>query len=201
MANFIETKKLKIYKLDMKKQIPTLLCYLRIALIVPFVGLFYIHQDWAVWAMLVVYIVAAFTDWLDGFLARRWQVQTVYGAMIDQISDKMFVAAVILVLMAMGNLAGYLVPAAIVILIREIFVSGLREYLGQNNTALPVSKLGKWKTASQMVALAFLIIYPIFNPAALIYKAGASLLWLAAILSVFSAWQYLNFSYVFMTRK
>ena len=183
----------------MKKQIPTYLCYLRLALIIPFTALFYVHESWQAWAMLGVYVIGAATDWLDGFLARRWQAETKFGAMIDQISDKMFVAAVIIVLIAMGNLGGYLMPAAIIILSRELFVSGLREYLGQQKIALPVSKLGKWKTTSQMVALALLIIYPAIDQTYPVYEIGAGLFWIAAILSAFSAWQYIKFSYGNMT--
>ena len=178
----------------MKKQIPTYLCYLRLVLVVPFVALFYVHENWQAIAMLIVYVIGAATDWLDGYLARKWKVETAYGAMIDQISDKMFVASVIIVLAAMGNLGGYLVPAAAIILMREIFVSGLREYMGMQKIAMPVSKLGKWKTTSQMVALGLLIIYPVTNQDYPIYEIGAVLLWIAALLSAISAVQYIKAS-------
>lgn len=171
-------------------KIPTYLCYLRIALIVPFIALTYTHESWRAWVMFGIYVVAALTDWLDGFLARRWNVQTAFGAMIDQISDKLFIVAVVLTLTASGILANFALLAALIIVLREIYVSGLREYLASQQIALPVSKLGKWKTTSQMLALGLLIIHPAFNPRYMIYESGFALLWVAALLSAISAVQY-----------
>ena len=110
------------------------------------------------WFGCVLFTAAALTDWLDGHVARRWSQQSELGRFLDPIADKLLVAATLFMLTAFGRLpAGALLPA-LVILCREILVSGLREYLAELRVGLPVSRLAKWKTAIQMTAIGFLIV-------------------------------------------
>ena len=134
-----------------KAQIPNLLCVARIALIIPL---------WAVWSskpvpsayifIFGVFVLAALTDWLDGVCARKWQVQSPLGAMLDQIADKLLMVSIFIILTY-----DHLLPATLTVLLilREVWVSGVREYVGSQNKELPVSKLGKWKTALQMIGV------------------------------------------------
>ena len=102
-------------------------------------------------------VVAAITDFFDGYLARKWQQQSSLGVMLDPIADKVLVAVVLLVLSADGILFGGHIWAAIIILAREVLVSGLREYLGELQVSVPVTQIAKWKTTVQLVAIGFLI--------------------------------------------
>ena len=132
------------------------------------------------------------TDWLDGHVARRWSQQSELGRFLDPIADKLLVAATLLMLTAFGRLpAGALLPA-LVILCREILVSGLREYLAELRVGLPVSRLAKWKTAIQMTAIGFLIVGEA-GPALLpVEQIGAVLLWAAALLTLVTGYDYLR---------
>ncbi len=149
--------------------------------------------------MLPLFIAAALTDWLDGYFARLWQVQSTYGAMIDQITDKLFVCTFLILLLDDELISA--VPA-ILIICREIFVSGLREYLASEGKSVPVSQAGKFKTALQMVALSFVLFgFVITQHAALqsgawqemgeiLWLTGRYVLWAAAFAALYSAWEY-----------
>ncbi len=120
-------------------------------------------QPYATWAALILFVGASLTDWVDGYLARRWQQETKLGAMLDPIADKAMVVIAIAVLVASSSMAMWLLIPATVILFREVFVSGLREFLGDTAGTLKVTKLAKWKTTTQMVAIAVLFAYGLFE--------------------------------------
>ena len=177
--------------------LPNLLTYGRVAavpLVVAF--LFWPAEPWARWSALAIYAAAAITDFFDGYLARAWSQQSSLGRMLDPIADKLLVAAVLLALAADRTIAGPSLWAAIVILCREILVSGLREYLAELRVPVPVTAVAKWKTGVQMVALGFLIAGPagdVLFPYAT--EIGVGLLWVAAILTFYTGWDYMKASY------
>jgi CDP-diacylglycerol--glycerol-3-phosphate 3-phosphatidyltransferase len=145
------------------------------------------------WAALAIFIAAAITDFLDGYLARAWEQQSSLGQMLDPIADKLLVAAVLMMLVADHTVASYSLSAAIIILCREILVSGLREYLAGLEVSIPVSRIAKWKTALQLVSLGFLIAGPTGDavvPGALSF--GLALLWISALLTLYSGFDYLK---------
>ena len=174
--------------------LPNLLTYGR-CLAVPVVAglLLWSNEHWTRWAALGVYTAAAITDFLDGYLARAWQQQSPIGRMLDPIADKLLVAATLLVLVSDRTLAGWTIWAAIIILSREILVSGLREYLAELKVRLPVSSIAKWKTAAQLFALGFFIAGPAGEavfPGTI--KIGEGLLWVAAVLTLYTGFDYLQ---------
>ena len=141
--------------------LPNILTYARVAAVPLVAGfLFWPQEPWARWTALAIFIAAGISDFFDGYLARAWSQQSSLGRMLDPIADKLLVSAVILVLAANQTISGLSLWAAIVILCREILVSGLREYLAELRVPLPVTALAKWKTAVQFVALGFLIVGP-----------------------------------------
>jgi len=149
-------------------------------------------ERWAIYA----FVIAAVTDFFDGYLARAWSQQSSLGRMLDPIADKLLVAAVLLVLAADKTIAGWSLWAAIVILCREILVSGLREYLAELRVPVPVSTVAKWKTTAQLVALGFLIAGQAGEavlPGSV--SIGIVLLWVAAILTLYTGWDYMKASY------
>lgn len=167
----------------------------RLLLLLVIVGLFYIDQGWAAWTCLGLYVVAAITDFLDGWVARKFNQITPFGTFMDPIADKVFVAVILMMLIASGRLDGLWVIAALIIMTREFLVSGMREFLGPKNIKLPVSQLAKWKTALQMIALGILIIGP-FVPLATL--AGNLSLSGAAVLTVITGWAYLKTGFAHM---
>src|SRR5580693_4740148 len=172
--------------------LPNLLTLSRILAIPVVVASFYVPGDYARWFACALFAAAGFTDWLDGHMARRWSQQSELGRFLDPIADKLLVAATLFMLTAFGRLSAEALLPALVILCREILVSGLREYLAGLRVGLPVSKLAKWKTVIQMVAIGVLIVGdagPGFVPVAGI---GESLLWIAAILTLVTGYDYLQ---------
>ncbi len=178
-----------------------LLTLSRIGAIPILVVLLYIPGVTWAWTACIVFTIIGLTDWLDGWVARRWGEHTDFGRFLDPIADKLLVATVILVLSAeqQQRIAGVWVIAALIILAREILVSGLREFLAGLKVGVPVSRLAKWKTAIQMVALGFLIVgdngpFPI----RLIGELG---LGAAAILTLITGWDYLRAGLGHMTDR
>jgi len=174
--------------------LPNLLTYGRILAIPALVAiLFWPRDDWMRWLALGIYTVAAITDYLDGYIARAWSQQSAIGRMLDPIADKLLVCALLLMLVADGTIYGWTLWAAIVILCREILVSGLREFLADLKVSVPVSKVAKWKTTAQLFALGFLIAGPAGDkvlPGNTMI--GITLLWVAAGLTIYTGWDYLN---------
>ncbi len=118
----------------------------------------YFHRPWADWFALALFVGAAVTDWFDGYLARLWKQESKFGAMLDPIADKAMVVIAIMVLTGYNGMNPWLILPATVILFREVSVGGLREYLGTKAGLLTVTKLAKWKTTAQMVAIAVLFL-------------------------------------------
>jgi cardiolipin synthase len=162
----------------------------RIAAIPVILVLLAIHHAWAAWVALVLFVAAGITDMLDGYMARRDNQVSMIGQFLDPIADKLLVAAVILFLVANKQISGLAIWPAVIILLREVAVSGLREFLAGVRVSVPVSQLAKWKTFLQIVALSFLIVgryAPAWIPATAIGDLG---LWIAGILTLVTAWDY-----------
>ncbi len=176
--------------------LPNLLTYGRI-LAVPLILLcFYLEgrarpTDFARWTALGIYVVASITDYLDGYLARIWKQTSNIGKMLDPIADKLLVSAILLLLAHNGTIDKFSLWAAIIILCREILVSGLREYLAALKVSVPVTQLAKWKTTIQMLSLGFLIAGPAGDKV-LPYSTtiGIVLLWIAAIVTLYTGYDY-----------
>lgn len=180
--------------------VPNMLTYARI-LAVPLVVLcFYLEGElqtqskssaWVRWSALGIFIAASLTDFLDGYLARAWKQASSLGKMLDPIADKLLVAACLLLLSADGTIAGWATWAAIVILSREILVSGLREYLAELKVSVPVTQLAKWKTTLQMVAIGFLLAGPAGDAVLpLTTEIGLTLLWISAVVTLYTGYDY-----------
>jgi cardiolipin synthase (CMP-forming) len=172
--------------------LPNLLTVSRILVIPIVIGSFYVSGDYARWFACTLFSAAAVTDWLDGHMARRWQQQSEIGRFLDPIADKLLVSATLFMLTTFGRLSAEAVLPAIVILCREILVSGLREYLAGLRVGMPVSRLAKWKTVIQMVAIGVLIVGdagPGFLP---VTATGETLLWIAALLTLVTGYDYLR---------
>jgi cardiolipin synthase len=180
--------------------LPNLLTLSRILAIPIVVATFYVQGDYARWFACAVFSAAGITDWLDGHMARRWEQQSELGRFLDPIADKLLVAATLLMLTATARLpSGALLPA-LVILCREILVSGLREYLAELRVGLPVSKLAKWKTAIQMTAIGFLIVGDAGPDLLPVTGIGGTLLWAAGLLTLLTGYDYLRAGLTHMTR-
>jgi cardiolipin synthase len=177
--------------------LPNILTYARVAAVPLVAGLlFWPREPWARWTALAFFVAAAVTDFFDGYLARAWSQQSSLGRMLDPIADKLLVSAVILMLAANQTISGVTLWAGIIILCREILVSGLREYLAELRVPVPVTAVAKWKTTAQLVALGFLIAGPSGEavlPGSTV--AGIVLLWIAAILTLYTGWDYMKASY------
>ena len=180
--------------------LPNLLTLSRILVIPVVIASFYVPGDYARWFACALFSAAGITDWLDGHMARRWQQQSEIGRFLDPIADKLLVSATLFMLTTFGRLSAAAVFPALVILCREILVSGLREYLAGLRVGVPVSRLAKWKTFIQMVAIGFLIVGDA-GPGFLPVKAiGESLLWIAAALTLVTGYDYLRAGLPHITR-
>jgi cardiolipin synthase (CMP-forming) len=176
--------------------LPNILTYARIIAVPLVVLCFFLEgrlqsSDAARWGALAIFIIASITDFFDGYLARIWKQTSTIGRMLDPIADKLLVSACLLLLAADGTIAGWTLWAAIIILCREILVSGLREYLAELKVSVPVSRLAKWKTTIQMVAVAFLLAGPAGDKIVpIITILGIVLLWSAALITLYTGWDY-----------
>jgi cardiolipin synthase len=184
--------------------LPNLLTYARIAAVPAVVACMYwqnILQGglWLRWIALAIFVAAAITDFLDGYFARIWSQQSTFGRMLDPIADKLLVASCLLMLAADDTIKGRAVWAAIVILCREILVSGLREYLAELRVSVPVTQLAKWKTTVQLVAIGFLLAglagdnvvsSLIGRDTRIITDTGIGLLWLSALVTLYTGYDY-----------
>ncbi|MGA8398457.1 MAG: CDP-diacylglycerol--glycerol-3-phosphate 3-phosphatidyltransferase [Stellaceae bacterium] len=172
--------------------LPNLLTLSRILAIPVVVATFYLDGDSARWFCCALFSAAGITDWLDGHMARRWEQQSEIGRFLDPIADKLLVSATLFMLTATGRLPTYALLPALVILCREILVSGLREYLAGLRVRVPVSRLAKWKTLIQMIAIGWLIVGDAGWHVLPVAAIGAALLWLAAILTLVTGYDYLR---------
>ena len=176
----------------MLTSLPNLLTLSRICVIPVILTLLYLPNPLTRWVALALFAFAGLTDFLDGYLARHRGEVSAFGRFLDPIADKLLVASVIVMLVAIDQLEGLILIPAIIILCREILVSGLREYLAEIQVPLPVSRLAKWKTVLQMIALGFLIVGDSAGPAGWPVDAiGNSGLWIAAVLTLITGYDYL----------
>ena len=176
--------------------LPNLLTYARILAVPLIVLCFYLEgrirpTDWWRWAAFWIFVVASITDYFDGYIARRWAQTSNIGKMLDPIADKLLVSAALLLLAFDRTIDKWSLWAAIIILCREILVSGLREYLAALKVSVPVTQLAKWKTTIQLVAIGFLLIGPA-GEAVLPYttEIGLALLWVSAIVTLYTGYDY-----------
>jgi cardiolipin synthase len=170
--------------------LPNLLTLSRIAAIPLVVACFWLERGWAQWLSAILFVAACVTDWFDGYFARRYHQISRFGRFLDPIADKLLVAAALLMLVNNGQLRGVNVLAALIILAREILVSGLREFLAELRVGLPVSQLAKWKTGAQMVAIAVLLLGDAVPP--VVTYLGVALIWIAAMLTLITGYDYLR---------
>jgi cardiolipin synthase len=172
--------------------LPNILTYGRILAVPALVAcLYYIDGHTARWTALGIFVAAGITDFFDGYLARLWSQQSSLGRMLDPIADKLLVAATLLALAADGTVAGVHLMAALIILCREILVSGLREFLAELRVPVPVSQLAKWKTAIQLVAIGILIAGEAGDRLwAQTSTVGLAGLWVAALLTLYTGYDY-----------
>jgi len=171
--------------------LPNILTYGRILAVPLLVACFYVPGDTFRLIALGLFIVAAVTDFFDGYLARAWHQQSALGRMLDPIADKLLVAACLMMMAADGTIRDWSMLAALTILAREILVSGLREFLAELRVSVPVSNLAKWKTTVQLIAIGVLLGAPALEsllPG--ITDAGIALLWIAAILTLYTGYDY-----------
>jgi cardiolipin synthase len=181
----------------MLTDLPNILTLSRIAAIPVLVLLVAISAPWSNLLAALLFSAAAITDYLDGRLAREMVQLSDFGRMLDPIADKLLIGATLMALVGFAHLPGWGIYPAIVIMLREILVSGLREYLAEIRVGLPVTRLAKWKTGVQMVALGLLLLGS--GGAGLIGLGwlpmawiGGTCLWMAAVLTLITGWDYLT---------
>ncbi|MEJ6746018.1 MAG: CDP-diacylglycerol--glycerol-3-phosphate 3-phosphatidyltransferase [Yoonia sp.] len=194
----------------MNWNIPNILTLLRL-IAAPGVAIMflYFHRPLADWFALILFVVAAFTDFLDGYLARAWKQESKFGAMMDPIADKAMVIIALVVITGFSGMNPWILLPAVLIIFREVFVSGLREFLGETAGLLKVTNLAKWKTTVQMAAISVLFAKGAFEHylidrtngdvlglrtlelgAEISWYLGIGLLWIAMVLTVLSGADY-----------
>lgn len=172
-------------------KLPNFLTMLRILAVPLMIGAFYLSTPSGRWLALFVFVAASVTDYLDGYFARRMDLQSKLGALLDPLADKFLVLSALLMLIESRTITGLHVVVTIVILGREFLVAGLRQHLADSQVSVPVSQLAKWKTATQMTAIGFLIAGPVGERILpLTMEIGLTLLWVSAALTVLSGYQY-----------
>jgi len=178
--------------------VPNLLTLSRIFAVPLLVALLWTPRSFDYLLAFGLYVLIGFTDYLDGYLARKLGTTSRLGAFLDPIADKIMVAAVLLMLVSSRDpdqpplIADIHIIAAIIILLREIMVSGLREYLAGSQVSVPVTQLAKWKTTMQMIALGALILAGGLPDSPWLLWLGLASLWVAAVLTMLTGWKYLQ---------
>lgn len=172
-----------------KEQIPNYLTISRVAFIPVLIGLMYIPLHITSWLALILYIFICATDYLDGYLARKWKVVSPIGTFLDPIADKILVAILLIVFVDLGRLPGFWILPVLIILMREFLIAGLREFLGSKDVKVPVMFIAKWKTTIQMVAMGFLIIGHISHNFLFIGWAG---ILVAAAITAYTGYVYMK---------
>lgn len=177
----------------MGDHLPNLLTFTRIALVPAFVAAFWIDMPAGRWVAFVVFVVAAITDYADGWIARKRQAESRLGQMLDPIADKLLISAALMMLVYMDDIRGFVIIPALIILAREILVSGMREFLATIAVTVPVSSISKLKTAVQVVALAVLIVAPAVEHVwGGLHQIGIVALWGAAVLTIYTGFSYVH---------
>ena len=181
----------------MKLKIPNILTIGRIILVPIFIGAFYLPGSMGDWIPFFIFILASFTDFFDGLLARLYKEESKLGELLDPIADKIIVTSALFLLVMNGTIKEFEIIAAIIIMIREILISGLREFLAKVQVTMPVSKLAKFKTFIQMFAIATLLTGESGNKIInfgdySIHSIGIILLWVAAFLTIYTGYDYVR---------
>lgn len=179
--------------------IPNLLTLARVFVIPVFIAAFWLEGTTANWVAFSIFAFASVTDFFDGYLARRLNEVSAFGRFLDPIADKLLVAAALLMLVELRTINGIHILPAVVILCREIVVSGLREYLAEVQISIPVSQLAKWKTAAQMIAIAVLLVGAAGPFGTL--TVGLALLWISAVLTIITGYDYLRAGVAYMAEQ
>ena len=174
--------------------ISNILTIIRIAIIPIIVLCIYLTNPYFGWIAFILFCLAGITDYFDGYLARLRNEVTNFGTFLDPIADKLLVAAVILILTSKGVIADWDTIPALIILLREITVSGLREYLAVIKISVPVSRIAKLKTLLQLCSLALLILSEAIYNAYMIVYFGKVFLWIAGLLTLYTAYDYVKAS-------
>jgi cardiolipin synthase len=172
--------------------VPNIITIARILAIVPIVALVMSGDPTLRLVALILYIVAAASDWVDGYLARAWNQYSDLGRMLDPIADKLLVGVLITALAWDGSLSALDMIPVVAILLREFFIPGLREFLGNKTVVLPVTQLAKWKTTIQLVAFALILAEPLLPGLGLVSDI---VLWAAGAITLWTGWAYLRASW------
>jgi cardiolipin synthase len=173
----------------------------RILILIPFVALFYIEKQWANWLAVLLYLYACFSDYIDGFVARKKNQESSFGRFLDPVADKILIVTTFIMLAGTDRLTGVSLIPAIVIIGREFIVSGLREFLSESNIPMPVTPLAKWKTGVQMIALSLLLLDDAKDLIWGFHEVGIVCLWIASILTVITGYQYFEAGIKHMSMK
>jgi len=181
----------------MKLKIPNILTIGRIFLVPIFIGTYYLPGSMGDWIPFIIFVLASFTDFLDGLLARLYKEESKLGELLDPIADKIIIASALILLVMDNTIKNYEVIAAIIIMIREILISGLREFLAKVQITMPVTRLAKFKTFIQMFAIAALLTGESGNTLINLgnynaHSIGIILLWLAAFLTLYTGYDYVR---------
>ena len=177
----------------MGDHLPNFLTLARIALVPIFVAAFWLPLPAGRWIALAIFLVAAITDYADGFIARARNAESRLGQMLDPIADKLLVAAALMMLVYNDDIRGWVLVPALIILFREIMVSGMREFLASIAVHVPVSTIAKFKTALQVAALSLLISAPAVESVfGTLHRIGIIALWLAALLTLYTGFVYVQ---------
>ena len=172
--------------------LPNILTFLRMAFIPVVIFLFYLQNQTGYYIAAAIFILACITDYLDGYFARTYDQTTNLGRFLDPVADKLLICSTLLLLVGFDHIKGLSLIPAIIILCREILVSGLREFLSSLQVFMPVSSLAKWKTAAQMSAISLLLIGDISPFGGAVNLIGEGLLWVAAVLTLITGYTYLK---------
>lgn len=183
----------------MSWNIPILLTWMRILLIPVFTALFYLPHDWigqqtVNWSAAIIFVVAAVTDWFDGFLARRWHQTSDFGAFLDPVADKLIVAVALILLVKLDRT---LALFAMIIIGREITISALREWMAQlgKRGSVAVANIGKFKTTAQMAAIVCLLVDLDDFYGLNLHVIGNTLMFVASVLTIWSMFYYLKMAW------
>ena len=174
------------------KNLPNVLTISRIVLLAPLLIMIYLPNDQLNLISVILFILIALTDFFDGFFARRQNVMSEFGKMLDPIADKLLVVGVLIVLMIKGTIEDLTILPALLIIFREIFISGLREFAANRNSyaSIDVSQVGKLKTAIQMLSLLLILSSLVLKNLTILLNIGIIFLWISMVLALISGYKY-----------
>ena len=174
------------------KNLPNVLTISRIVLLAPLLIMIYLPNDQLNLISVILFILIALTDFFDGFFARRQNIMSEFGKMLDPIADKLLVVGVLIVLMIKGTIEDLTILPALLIIFREIFISGLREFAANRNSyaSIDVSQVGKLKTAIQMLSLLLILSSLVFKQLMILLNIGIIFLWISMALALISGYKY-----------